>query len=202
MCRSIFHETDKAVSISPLAVAVFAAAVYFLDMYVLMSLLFAVAVHELGHVLCLRVLGLNIRALSVGGGGLCIDYCGQCTAAAHILSAAAGPAAGLAYAYLCSYLGLKLHVSWFRLTAGMSLILSLYNLLPVLPLDGGRIFATLCSVFLGDYRGGVLSGVIAVLVLLLLFAFGLWLFVNSFGAGVMLAAVYLTASMMRENREP
>lgn len=201
MGMSFFHETGKAVSISPLAVAMFAMAVYFLDMYVLMSLLFAVAVHESGHVLCLRVLGLDIRTLSIGGGGLCIDYCGQCTTAAHILSAAAGPAAGLAYAYLCSYLGVMLHIAWLRLTAGMSLILSLYNLLPVLPLDGGRIFAELCSVFFGDHRGGVLSGVIAVLVLLLLFALGLWLFVNSFGAGVMLAAVYLTVSSMSNLRE-
>lgn len=183
---------------SPAAVAACAAAVYFLDFYVLSALLFAVAAHELGHVACLRAFGLDIRAVSLGAGGLCIDYRGECGALFHALAAAAGPAAGIVYAYLCSYLGVQLRFAWLQLGAGISLILSLYNLLPVMPLDGGRIFAAVASAVIGEQRGGALAAMLSAAVCALLLLLGVRLFARSCDAGLLIAAICLIHASCNE----
>lgn len=193
---NISHNTPR---VSPAAVALCATAVYFFDYYVLSALLFAVAAHELGHVACLRAFGLDVRAVSVGAGGLCIDYRGDCTALTHALAAAAGPAAGIAYAYLCSYLGVHLRLAWFQLGAGISLILSLYNLLPVMPLDGGRIFAAVASALIGERRGGALAAMLSAAVCAILLMLGVRLFVRSCGAGLLIAAICLIHASCKEH---
>lgn len=187
-----------AARMSPAAVAACAAAVYFLDFYVLSALLFAVAAHEAGHIICLRAFKLNISGVSVCAGGLCIDYCGFCHPLVHVLAAAAGPAAGIAYAYACSFLGAYLYIAWLQLGAGMSLILSIYNLLPVMPLDGGRIFAEAATAMLGEKLGGAITALVSAAVCAVLFAVGLSLFTHSCGAGILLAAICLIFSSRRE----
>lgn len=193
-----YNISRRAARVSPAAVAACAAAVYFLDFYVLSALILAVAVHELGHVACLRAFGLDIRCFSVGAGGMCIDYHGEGSALTHALAAAAGPAAGIAYAYLCSYLGVYLHLAWLQLGAGISLILSLYNLLPVTPLDGGRIFAAVASALVGERRGGSLAAVMSAAVCAVLLAFGVRLFARSCGAGLLIASICLIHASSKE----
>ncbi len=48
-------------------------------------------------------------------------------------------------------------------SAGVSLLLSAFNLLPILPLDGGRVFSVLCARHRGLYRA--VSGVLISLLL-------------------------------------
>lgn len=198
--RDTSHYTisPRTARVSPLAVAACAAAVYFLDFYVLSALLFAVAAHELGHVACLRAFGLDIRDVSVDAGGLCIDYRGECGALIHALAAAAGPAVGIAYAYLCSYLGIRLRLAWLQLGAGLSLILSLYNLLPVMPLDGGRLFAAVASALIGERRGDALSAMLSAAVCAILLILGVRLFARSCGAGLLIAAMCLIHASCKE----
>ena len=43
------------------------------------------------------------------------------------------------------------------LSAGVSLLRSLFNLLPILPLDGGRIFSIIAAELLGGRRGDALT---------------------------------------------
>lgn len=198
MSGKLKHSYHAAARMSPATVAACAVAVYFLDFYVLSALLFAVAAHEAGHFICLRAFRLNISGFSVCAGGLRIDYCGECAPVVHALAAAAGPAAGIAYAYACSFLGAYLRLAWLQLGAGMSLILSLYNLLPVMPLDGGCIFSAAASALLGERRGGAATMVVSAAVCAILFAVGLSLLAHSCGAGVLLAAICLIFASRRE----
>ena len=122
--------------------AVLAAALlfFFMDTATLWTIALPVAAHELGHVIALRLLGLRIRGFRAELKGLCIDYCGFCGTAGHLFAAAAGPVDGLLYAFAASYWAKLFQNDTAALSAGISLLLSLFNLLPVLPLDGGRIF--------------------------------------------------------------
>lgn len=103
------------------------------------SLLFlaAAAIHEVGHALAIRLCGgqiLLLRLTSVGG---VIRYrLPRPDRVRAVCIAAAGPAAGLAAA--CG--AAAAHSPVF---AGASLLLSLLNLLPVRPLDGGQIACAL-----------------------------------------------------------
>ena len=119
--------------------------------------LFAAVLHECGHITCLYLLGAEPQRLSVGlsGAELCI---GRLPPSREALCAAAGPAVNL----LCApvFFGL------FPRFAAMSLLLALSNLLPVFPLDGGRI---LCAFFprVGE--------AVSVCTQMLLFGFGIYL---------------------------
>lgn len=107
-----------------------AILVFLMNEAVLGALLTAAAVHELGHVLALVLCGARITQIRVEFTGLCL----VCTALTHrrdeAFAALAGPAAGLLWSAIAT--------SFWPLSASFSLLLSLYNLLPALPLDGGR----------------------------------------------------------------
>jgi len=128
----------------------------------LAALLSAVLVHELGHLAALCLLGLQLCELRLELTGLCIRYAGHPSRWGQCLTAAAGPALGLIYAQLASAAGLEL-------AAGLSLLLSLFNLLPVRPLDGWQMAASFCT---GTYSGRVLNA-IGLFTALLLLSFGI-----------------------------
>ena len=88
----------------------------------------AVCFHEFCHLAVVKLYGGNVCSFTVGLGGAnmeCIDL----TDSAYLISILAGPVGGL---------GLVLLGRWFPRLAICSWFLSFYNLLPVLPLDGGQ----------------------------------------------------------------
>lgn len=112
-----------------------------------------VAVHELSHIIALRFFGLKVKSVRAELTGLCIDYCGFAEPVVHIAAAFAGPAGGFIYAYAASLIARETGCAWMELSAGISLLLSVFNLLPVLPLDGGRILLGILTMLLGAQAG-------------------------------------------------
>ena len=138
---------------SPGAAFLAAALFFFLRGRELLALLPAILVHELGHVAAILALGLRLRGFRAEAGGFRLDYAGDTSPLGHALIAAAGPAAGLLYAFLVSFLWRKTGQDWLCLSAGVSLLLSFFNLLPAPPLDGGRVLSSLLCAALGSRRG-------------------------------------------------
>ena len=191
MSKSRFH-------ISAGAVLAAALLFFFTDTATLWAIALPVAAHELGHVLALRLLGLRIRGFRAELKGLCIDYCGFCGTAGHIFAAAAGPLAGLVYAFAASYWARLFANDTAALSAGISMLLSLFNLLPVLPLDGGRIFSRVACMSLGYGRGERLSKNLGLALSSALLAGGLLLMWQGMGAGLALAAIWLILAQPEE----
>ena len=136
-----------------------AAVLYFFDgAWLLLALLSAVLIHELGHWAALRLGGARLTRVRAGLFGLEMDYTGTLNRRAAFLSLAAGPLAGLLYAGAAVSAG-----GSFGWRSGiLSLGLSCFNLLPVLPLDGGRMAAEL----LGGTAARRLSRLLAAALLL------------------------------------
>lgn len=136
-------------------------------------ILLPAAAHELGHILALVLLGQRITGLTFEAQGLCIRYQGICSPSDHILAALAGPLGGALYA-LVGFCG----AAWLKQSAGLSLLFTAFNLLPILPLDGGRVFSQLSVLCLGEVHGtAFFRAVSAALLALLLFgsvALALW----------------------------
>ena len=94
----------------------------------LIAWLIAVCFHETCHYLAVKLCGGESYHLRVGFGGAVIS-CSELTYKKHLFSLLAGPLGGLL---------LVLFGRWFPRVAICSWALSVYNLLPLLPLDGGQ----------------------------------------------------------------
>lgn len=138
----------------------------------LMALVFAcVFLHELGHSLVARKLGLNVREIVLLPIGGVATISGTPRRHWHeVLIAAAGPAVNVVLAVVLGALlwltgsvetllaaGLPVQPSPSRHTLLLGLFsanvaLALFNLLPVFPLDGGRILRALLAMRVGQRR--------------------------------------------------
>lgn len=105
-------------------------------------LLVAIALHELGHVIAMRAFGYkNVRMLFIPlFGGLATGEPQESDASKNAMVALAGPAFGLltaavavALAYALDFLPMLVEFAW------VSLLLNAFNLLPLVPLDGGQV---------------------------------------------------------------
>lgn len=183
------------------AAILLAALIYFVaDVDKILALLVPALVHELGHMFTLRLLGLRINSFRAELKGLCIAYSGYTGALGHAVAAAAGPLWGLIYAMAASFLSQRLGSPWLELSAGVSLLLSLFNLLPALPLDGGRIMYSLSSAFLSQSSARKLTDLSSLAVGLILLALGAYLMFKGYGLAMELAAVWLLIYTGTEHR--
>ena len=141
----------------------------------LLAWLTAAAIHEICHILALRLCDCEIDSVRIGPGGAKIQ--GEIPQGiSGMVCALAGPAGGL---LLLAFLHIIPRV------ALCGLFQSVYNLLPIYPLDGGRALQGLLTQAFGNQRGKLFSRIIGYLFLALLFGvslyaavglkFGIWL---------------------------
>ena len=154
-------------------------------------ILSAAALHELGHLLVLRLLGARVRELRVSVfGAELVTSAARLSYPGEIAAVLAGPAVNL----LCA-LGLGGAHAWVAAGAHLSLclfnVLALFNLLPLPPLDGGRALYLTAAWLAGPaaaeriarWAGGVTALALGGLVLWLIGRTGgsLWLLPAAFG---------------------
>ena len=176
-----------------------AALVYFFDTEgMTAAFLPAVAAHEMGHALAIRALGGRTVLVDVTSAGLRMDYAGYLTKRGELLCAAAGPLFGIALALGASILGRFLGSEYLLCVSGVSMILSLFNLLPVSPLDGGAILSILLS---PEIRETVLF-ITTLLTASFLIALGLLMALRGFGAASIPAGLWMLALTRGREKPP
>lgn len=129
----------------------------------LVTFLLAAALHEGGHLLAARWRGVPVRALSMTAFGCVLDFVDEALVRDRDLLwiAAAGPLCNLLFALLCvtPWVGRWRGAALF---GAEHLLLALFNLLPVFPLDGAVLCAGLLKPKVGERRAEqavlVLSG--------------------------------------------
>jgi stage IV sporulation protein FB len=107
----------------------------------IVSLAFAsVLLHELGHAVVARRLGVHVSGIELGFLGGAAKMVDMPRRPNHeIAIAAAGPAVSVALALAGLGLGALLSVPLISTIGWINLILAGFNLIPALPMDGGRI---------------------------------------------------------------
>jgi membrane-associated protease RseP (regulator of RpoE activity) len=182
---------EERIEISAGAALAAALLVFFLRGDELLALGLPLIVHELGHLAAILVMGLRPLRFRAGLGGFRLDYAGDPGTPGHVCIAAAGPVAGLLYAWAASRLGAAGGGDWLWLSAGISLLLSLFNLLPALPLDGGQILFRVSAAALGELRGRTLCRFAQLAAAGMLTAAGALLLIRGRGAALLLSGIWL-----------
>lgn len=122
-------------SVSP-GFLLLAAALYFIGgTAALAAFLAAALAHELGHLAAMFMAGAVIRGVRITAAGPVIEYGGALTPRQEMGIVAAGPVAGLLFAVLC----FLTDIPFFCYTGAIALLAAMFNLLPVMPMDGGRL---------------------------------------------------------------
>lgn len=117
------------------------ASIYFGSLPLTALCLFAAFLHEWGHIAAAGMCGLSVRGLTLSAQGAQIALCQ--TPGSFIQEAmicCAGPAVNLLCAAVC------LWIKKFPVFLASNLLLGLFNLLPVRPLDGGNALFALLSI--------------------------------------------------------
>ena len=133
------------ISISASTVLYFAALAFF-DGAHLLPLICAIALHEMGHILCAKALKIKINRMLLSPLGARLEIDGDISYRCELLISLSGPifgilgfAVSLLFWDRCSYL---------HSFALISLALGIFNLLPLATLDGGRaVFCLFALVF-------------------------------------------------------
>jgi Zn-dependent protease len=104
----------------------------------------SIVLHELGHALVARAVGIRIRGITLFlFGGVAEMEDEPPSAGKEFLMAAAGPAVSVVLAALFWLLATLAEAPWFvvplKYLAGINLAVLVFNLVPAFPLDGGRV---------------------------------------------------------------
>lgn len=183
-------------------IALFAAAGLVSKLMLVFS---AVLLHEFAHMLMAGGLGYRVRQIEIlpFGAVARVERLADAGAASEIMIAAAGPIASLVLAAAC-YVQLAESGSWqevVKFYGEVNLMLALFNLLPALPLDGGRILRAMLS-RRRDYREAtaivVTISYIISCMLVVLAGMGYWLN-HTINLTMLIAAGFLLITARTEN---
>lgn len=178
----------KGFALSPGAILLLCAVYYFEDISGLLALIAAAAAHETGHVLAIKSVGGRVVGLSFDTSGLCMTETGTYTPAQELIILYAGPALGAVPVLLCAFAPTS---PFAAKTAAVSMALTAYNLLPALPLDGGRAVKSILARKIGGQRAERVMYPIGLAIGTALSAIGLFLLGNAYGAALIFAGLWL-----------
>lgn len=163
-----------SLDVRPGAVALLAGLYFLLPLRWCARLVLAVTVHELGHVAALALCGTEIYGLRMEACGLALCCAPPEGAVRTIAAALSGPAAGVGLFCILRGLG-------YPEGAELSLLYACVNLLPVLPLDGGRAVYTAVAALAGELAAERLLDVLGLVLPVALMALGVVLFARGMG---------------------
>jgi len=178
-------KSAKMVKIGLAGSSVAAYSIIFSWEFALLLMVF-LFVHENGHVWAMRRAGMKVKGIYylplLGAAAVGDSYFPNRQSEAHI--AIMGPMWGLALCVVTLIIWMiTLNPFWAAITAWMSLI-NLINLLPVNPLDGGRVLKSL--VFsLSNNLGKIITIIMGIIALIAFIKFGIYLFAFLVPIGVL-----------------
>lgn len=167
-------------------------------------LLAIIMIHELSHGLMAMFLGIKIKEIQIlpFGGVVKLDNTLSFTYGEEIIISAAGPISNVVLSatvfFLQGYFGWE--SNGFNFIIFSSLAIGIFNLLPALPLDGGRILRSVLSYMLGYKKATNVVTIISKIIAILLVALNIYFFcLGSYNFTLILIGSFIYYQSRREN---
>ncbi len=154
----------------------------------------AMCLHELGHIIAIRLCGGTIEKIDIKifGAQIFVPELALMPYKSEIIIAAAGPAAGFLASACVMSAAYMLNIETLSYFIGINLVISVANLIPVYPLDGGRIALGALRIFLPIRSANISFGAVSVIASLVLCALCIILTINNaINPTIIIFAVYV-----------
>lgn len=145
-----------------LKIFLFAILFYFTKQIEIYAVLMLFAfIHEMGHLICGLLLGLKPKALKIMPLGICIEFRviyedynkkiknGNVLCIKKTILAIAGPITNLLVIALCIFIKDYMSITIYKQIIYTNLLIASFNLIPIYPLDGGRVLKGLIHILKG-----------------------------------------------------
>lgn len=177
---------------------------YYLDTTnLLILLIISAAVHEAGHYAAIKLCGgsMGTLNLSVAGAVMVIQDGKSMSYGKELICAAAGPLASLMLGLISALLAGRWGNDKLYVFSGISMVFGVINLLPVYPLDGGRMIYILLKWKAGLETADAAGFLIGLIATTGLGIFGMYsIHLGYYGYTLVLAAVWLFFITLKQNR--
>lgn len=197
-----------------LKIFLFAIIFYFTKQIEIYALLMVFAIlHEMGHLICGIILGLRPKALKIMPLGISIEFSVICRdynkkiKNANILSlkkmiiALAGPITNFFIVGICLILKKHIDPFWCNEIVYANILIAIFNLLPIYPLDGGRCIKSIVHILRGnkqaiEYTNHISN--ICVILITMFASIGIYYYKN---IAILLIIIYIWMITIIENKK-
>ena len=169
-------------------------------------------IHELGHVLMGIIMGLKIEKIEIMPLGLSVSFKvniddynkkirkGNRLQLKRIAIAAAGPFTNLIMLLMVLNTNINLKIVSNEILAYANILIMLFNLLPIYPLDGGRILKEFIHIFEGSIKSKKYIRKVSKAVMILLTMISSIAIIYLRNIAIFLIVLYLWIVVLKENR--
>lgn len=161
----------------------------------------AAILHEAAHIACARAVSVSVSRIELYPFGISARLKSGYIQSSEkeFLITFAGPAFSLLLYWVCIILYGFIKLNFFKFGADINLCLCLVNLIPVLPLDGGRMLKSLLTARFGIIRAYNFAIKLSrVLIILLFICAGIIFFISDFNFSLILISAFLLQNLCGE----
>lgn len=185
-----------------LKIFIFIALFFFyrkVDLYFLM-MIFGI-LHELGHLIAGLLFKLKPKRLTIMPVGVMLEFDiseFNFIKQKELIISLAGPLVNLIIYFMA--LNLKLNNEYKNLIIYINLLMFSFNLLPIYPLDGGRVLKSILHIIFGYKKSIIITNLVSNIVVSIITILGVTISIYSKSIGIILVIIYIWGLVILENK--